>query len=159
MKYSNAMTRLFGLFVAGLVLAGSVSAHADDSRHCSLASVAGAYGFTTTGNIPAVGPVAATGTFTQDASGNLTGGQTRSLNGAIADETFTGTATVNPDCTGTDTIQVFQDGAPVRTSTLHVVYDDNAREARAVFTSLVLQNGPSLPSILTIEARKIFPKD
>jgi hypothetical protein len=159
MKYSNAMTRVLSLFVAGLVLAGSVSAHADDSRHCSLASVAGAYGFTTNGTIPALGPVAATGTFTQDASGNLTGSQTRSLSGAIADETFTGTATVNFDCTGIDTIQVFQDGAPVRTSTLHVVYDDNAREARAIFTSLVLQNGPSLPSILTIEARKIFPKD
>jgi hypothetical protein len=159
MKYSNAMTRVLSLFVAGLVLAGSVSAHADDSRHCSLASVAGAYGFTTNGTIPALGPVAATGTFTQDASGNLTGSQTRSLSGAIADETFTGTATVNSDCTGIDTIQVFQDGAPVRTSTLHVVYDDNAREARAIFTSLVLQNGPSLPGILTIEARKIFPKD
>ena len=53
MKYSNAMTTLFALFVAGLLLAGSVSAHADDS-HCSLASVAGAYGFTTTGTIPAM---------------------------------------------------------------------------------------------------------
>jgi hypothetical protein len=66
---------------------------------------------------------------------------------------------VNPDCTGTDTIQVFQDGTLVRTTTLHVVYDDNAREARAIFTSLLLPNGASLPSILTIEARKIFPKD
>jgi hypothetical protein len=159
MKYSNAMTRFFSLFVAGLLLAASVSAHADNNHRCSLASVAGAFGFTTTGTIPALGPVAATGTFNQDASGNLTGGQTRSLNGAIADETFTGSATVNADCTGTDTIQVFQDGTLVRTTTLHVVYDDNAREARAIFTSLVLPNGASLPSILTIEARKIFPKD
>jgi hypothetical protein len=41
------------------------------------------------------------------------------LNVDIADETSTGTATVNPDCTGTDTIQVFQSGVLVRTTTLH----------------------------------------
>ena len=126
---------------------------------CTTASIAGRFGFTTTGSIPAVGPVAATGIFTQDASGNITGTQTRSLNGSVADETFTGTATVNSDCTGTDTVQVFQDGSLVRTTTLHVVYDDNGREARAIFTSLVLQpSGVGLPSIITIEARKLFSR-
>ncbi len=127
---------------------------------CSTASVAGRFGFTTTGSIPAVGPVAATGIFTQDASGNITGTQTRSLNGSVADETFTGTATVNSDCTGTDTVQVFQDGSLVRTTTLQVVYDDNGREARAIFTSLVLQpSGVSLPNIITIEARKLSSRE
>jgi hypothetical protein len=127
---------------------------------CSTASVAGRFGFTTTGSIPAVGPVAATGIFTQDASGNIIGTQTRSLNGSVADETFTGTATVNSDCTGTDTVQVFQDGSLVRTTTLHVVYDDNGREARAIFTSLVLQpGGVILPSIITIEARKLSTRE
>jgi hypothetical protein len=103
--------------------------------------------------------VAATGVFTQDQSGNITGTQTRSLNGDIADETFTGTATVNSDCTGTDTIQVYQNGVLVRTTSLHVVYDDNGREARAVFTSLVLPDGTSLPSIITTEARRLFPSE
>lgn len=127
---------------------------------CTTASIAGRFGFTTTGSIPAVGPVAATGIFTQDTSGNITGTQTRSLNGSVADETFTGTATVNSDCTGTDTVQVFQDGSSVRTTTLHVVYDDNGREARAIFTSLVLQpSGVSLPSIITIEARKLSSRE
>jgi hypothetical protein len=127
---------------------------------CSTASIAGRFGFTTTGSVAAVGPVAATGIFTQDASGNITGTQTRSLNGSVADETFTGTATVNSGCTGTDTVQVFQDGSLVRTTTLHVVYDDNGREARAIFTSLVLQpSGVSLPSIITIEARKLSSRE
>jgi hypothetical protein len=82
------------------------------------------------------------------------------LNGSVADETFTGTATVNSDCTGTDSIQVFQDGSLVRTTTLHVVYDDKGREARAIFTSLVLQpSGVSLPSIITIEARKLSSRE
>src|SRR5438270_8453802 len=105
---------------------------------CTKVTSAGKWGFSTTGSIPAIGAVAAAGVFTQDASGNITGTQTRSLNGDIADETFTGTATVNSDCTGTDTIQVYQDGVLVRTTSLHVIYDDNGREARAVFTSLVL---------------------
>ena len=125
---------------------------------CSKAGVEGKWGFSTTGSIPAIGPVAATGLFNQDISGNITGSQTRSLNGDIADETFTGTATVNSDCTGSDTIQVFQNGVLVRTTTLNVVYDDNAREARAIFTSLVLPDGTNLPTILTIEARRVLAR-
>jgi hypothetical protein len=156
-KPSIRSKRLVSLLITLFALSAASAARASDARSCSTASIAGKFGFTTTGSIPAIGPVAATGLFTQDASGNITGTQTRSLNGDIADETFTGTATVNRDCTGTDTIQVFQSGVLVRTTTLHVVYDDNGREARAIFTSLVLPDGTTLPSIITIEARRIFP--
>jgi hypothetical protein len=156
-KPSIRSKSLAPLLLTLLALTAVSAAHASDGRKCSTASVAGKFGFTTTGSIPALGAVAATGIFTQDASGDITGTQTRSLNGDIADETFTGTATVNPDCTGTDTIQVFQSGVLVRMTTLHVVYDDNGREARAIFTSLVLPDGTSLPSIITIEARRLFP--
>ena len=156
MKPSIRSKSLAPLLITLFALAAVSAAHASDARRCSTASVAGKFGFTTTGSVPAIGAVAATGIFTQDASGNITGTQTRSLNGDIADETFTGTATVNPDCTGTDTIQVFESGILVRTTTLHVVYDDNGREARAIFTSLVLSDGTSLPSIITIQARKVF---
>ena len=156
MKPSIRSKSLVPLLITLLALIVVSATHASDARNCSTAAVAGKFGFTTTGTIPALGPVAATGVFTQTGSGNITGAQTRSLNGDIADETFTGTATVNPDCTGTDTIQVFQSGVLVRTTTLHVVYDDNGREARAIFTSLVLPDGTSLPSIITIEARRIF---
>lgn len=54
------------------------------------------------------------------AAGNITGSQTRSLNGDIADETFTGTQNVNSDCTGEVSVQVFENGVLVRTTTLHV---------------------------------------
>ena len=157
MKPSIRSKSLAPLLITLFALTAVSAAHASDARNCSTTSISGKFGFTTTGSIPAIGGVAATGIFTQDASGTITGTQTRSLNGEIADETFTGTATVNPDCTGTDTIQVFQSGVLVRTTTLHVVYDDNGREARAIFTSLVLPDGTSLPSIITIEARRIFP--
>lgn len=144
--------------VAAVAL-GIVSAAQAGTQKCSLASVAGTYGLTTTGSIPGIGPVAAVGVVTVEKSGNISGSQTRSLNGAVGDETFTGTATVNPDCTGTDVIQVFQDGVLVRTSTLNLVYDDNGRSARPIFTSIVLPNGAQLPSILTIDARRVFVRD
>jgi hypothetical protein len=146
------------LFIATLALT-TVPAVQAVTHKCSLVTVAGTYGLTTNGSIPAIGPVSAVGLVTIDKSGNLSGSQTRSLNGAIADETFTGTATVNPDCTGTDVIQVFQDGVLVRTSTLNLVYDDNGHSARAIFTSIVLPNGAQLPSILTIDARRVFVGD
>ena len=129
------------------------------SRKCSLSKLAGTYGLTTTGSIPGIGPVAAVGSITFDASGNISGSQTRSLNGDIADETFTGTATVNSDCTGTDTVSVFESGVLVRTSTLKLVYDDNGRSARAIFTSIVLPDGSTVQSILTVDARRLFVHD
>lgn len=158
MKRNVVSETLIALAVT-FVLGATGTSHANDSGHCSRASVAGKWAFTTTGSIPGIGPVAAVGSFTADASGNLEGSQARSLNGDVADETFTGTATVNPDCTGTDVIQVFESGVLVRTSTLSVLYDENGREVRAIFTSLVLPDGTSLPTILTIEAKRVFPTD
>jgi hypothetical protein len=158
MKRSVALAIFsIAVFVMNIVTIG----HAQNKTRCSTASVAGKWAFTSTGTlILPTGPVqvAAVATFTADASGNISGSQTRSLGGDVADETFTGTASVNPDCTGTNTIQVFEGGVLVRTTTLHVVYDDNGQEARAVFTSLVLPDGTSLPSIITIEARRVFSK-
>ena len=101
MKPSIRSKSLAPLLITLFALTAVSAAHASDTRNCSTTSVAGKLGFTTTGSIPAIGTVAATGIFTQHASGNITGTQTRSLNGDIADQTFTGTATVNPDCTGT----------------------------------------------------------
>ena len=138
-----------------VMVAASVSGAAASGPHCSNKTAIGSWGFTSTGSIPVIGPVAAVGIFTADGSGNLSGSQTRSLAGAIADETFTGTYTVNSDCTGTDVIQVYESGVLVRTSTLKVVYDQNGRESRAIFQSVMLPNGTSLPAVLTIEAKRI----
>jgi hypothetical protein len=150
-------------FVVAFTVTGvwslNAAAKTNTAQRCSAASVSGKWGFTTTGTIPAVGPVAATGSYVADASGNLEGSQTRSLNGDVADETFTATGTVNSDCTGTYVFQVFESGVLVRTSTLNIVYDDNNREGRAIFVSIVLPDGTTLPSILTVETRRQFPKD
>src|SRR5947207_11871422 len=69
---------------------------------CTSATAAGTYGFTTTGTLilptgPA--PVAAVGSITFQLDGAVSGSQDRSVGGAFAHETITGTLTVNPDCT------------------------------------------------------------
>ncbi len=135
------------------------SAHA---RSCSLAGSAGKYGFTLTGVvILPTGPVplAAVGRAVLDAAGNVTGTEARSLGGGFADETFTGSYTVNPDCTGTTTLNFFVSGQLVRTSVVSFVFDDNQREIRMVQKSLTLPNGVSLPVVITVEARRIFSED
>jgi hypothetical protein len=151
------------LLLVALAITGvwslTATAQKNGSRRCSAESVAGRWAFTTTGSIPLIGPVAATGVYTADASGNIKGRQTRSLNGDVADETFTATGNVNPNCTANYLFRVYESGVLVRTSTLHIVYDDNNREGRAVFVSIVLPDGTVLPSILTVETRRQFPKD
>jgi hypothetical protein len=154
MKRIVASRTLAILFVATLAV-GTAQAREGE---CSNASVAGKWTFTTSGSIPSIGPVAAVGSYVADRSGNLQGSQTRSLNGDIANETFTGTATINPDCTGTDVIQVFISGVLVRTSTLSVIYDPDRSTARAIFTSLVLPDNTSLPTVLTIDAKRVSPE-
>ena len=143
------------LFAVTFVLSMAATAQASDGKHCSKASVAGKWAFTSAGSIVDIGPLGAVGSFIQDSSGNITGSETVSLNGAVADETFTATATVNSDCTGTDVFQVYESGVLVRTSTLNLVYDDNGRKARAIFTSIVLPNGIALLPILTVDAEQL----
>ena len=155
----NSMQNTFAVLAVTVLLSMVAKAESKAGDQCSLAKSAGKWAFSISGSIPAIGPVGAVGMFNQDASGNITGSETRSLNGDIADETLTGTATVNSDCSGMDSFQVFENGVLVRTSWLSVVYDDNGREARAVFTSIVLPDGTSLPSILTVEAQRLFTRD
>jgi hypothetical protein len=149
-------------FITAVALGTAGSARADVHKHCSNATAAGKWAFTSTGTLilPA-GPVqvGAVATFTQDAAGNMAGSQTRSLNGDVADETFTGKATVNSDCTATYDVDVFLSGGLVRTTTVLVVFDDNSRSARGIFTSLVLPNGASLPTVITLDARRLFVRD
>jgi len=104
-------------------------------------------------------PIAAVGRAVLDASGNISGTESRSVGGGFADETFTGTYSVNADCTGTTTLQFFESGQLVRTSVLSVVFDDSEREIRMVQKSLQLPTGAFLPAVITAEARKLFTED
>jgi len=96
--------RVLCLTVLTLTLVVSSRAGADNDANCTQASLEGSWGFTLSGTlIPSAGvrlPVAAVGTFAIDSSGSVSGGDTTSVDGTIFPETFTGTATVNPHCTG-----------------------------------------------------------
>ena len=71
-------------------------------------SLKGSFGFSLDGDWIGgtdPGPRATVGLFTADGKGNLSGYGTKSKNGTISqDLTFTGTYTVNPDCTGSMTM-------------------------------------------------------
>jgi hypothetical protein len=93
-----------------------------------------------------------------DASGELTGTQTTSVGGQIGEDTFVGTTSVNPDCTGTMTVDAYnQAGELLRTVDWAVVYVDAGREARAMFRSLRLPTGTTIPLVGTASAKKVFP--
>ena len=146
-------------FIVGMV----ATAHAEDDSRCSNATASGNWGFTTSGTVflPPTGVAALVvlvGRFTMDASGNLVGTQTRSLNGAINDETFSGTITVNPDCTATFAVSVFHSGVLNRTATLDLVFLNSLREYRGVFTSAILEpSGTKIATVLEMDGKKIVP--
>jgi hypothetical protein len=155
------------LLVAGAFITSKPSAikmvttvRANEGAPCSLATVAGDYGFTITGTLilpTGTVPVAAVGRDTVGADGSFLGTETRSLGGSVAEEMLKGSVTVNPDCTGKLTAQAFKSGQLVRTSSFDLVFDDNARAGRALQTSLVLPDGTSVPNVITVETRRISP--
>ena len=126
---------------------------------CTLALTAGRWSFSSSGTVVGVGPRAVVGIFALDADGDLTNGKaTSSLNGTIFHETFSGTYTVNPDCTGTIDINVYDPSAnPLYTIKADLVFDDNVRQIRIIYTSAVVVNGPSLAIVINGEGRKQFP--
>ena len=139
------------LVVVGLALSLIVAAPAHATQ-CSLANVAGSYGYTANGFVAiAPGsfiPAAAAGRITFDGTGHVSGTQTRVVGGASLDETYSGTYTVNSNCTGSFTVLVEPD---TRTSTVDLVWTNNTNAASAVFTS------PGF--ILTATANRISPRE
>jgi hypothetical protein len=154
MKRKIARTGLGIIFAIGLGVSMATPAQAGGPP-CSLARAAGNWAFTDSGTVLGVGPRDAVGIFTLDAAGNLLNGvATSSLNGTIADETFFGTYTVNSNCTGSISIEIFESGNEILTVTLNLAFDDKMEEMRGLFTSVVVPNGPSLQTVIALDARK-----
>jgi hypothetical protein len=133
-------------------------APAAQAATCTMASVAGNWGYTYTGTLlPPSGqvPAAAVGRYTVDLDGNISGTQTRTVAGAAAQEVLKGSATVNSDCTGAATIGIYdQSGNLLRTGVLAEVFVNNGKQDRAIFESLVLADGTNVPVVITAEANK-----
>ena len=108
------------------------------AKACSDATLRGSFGYTSTGTLldsyvppPFAGPFGEVGRQTFDGKGHTSATATTSSNGNIAKVTIEGTYTVNPDCTGSMTLNV----SPFD-STVHAdfVIDDNGAELRAIGT-------------------------
>jgi hypothetical protein len=148
------------LAVAGAIAATFAPSQATAAR-CSLSGTSGSWAYTYSGTIfTSAGPVPAgsVGRFSQDAGGNVTGSQTRSVAGVSGVEDISGTVSVNRDCSATGTIDVSVNGQVTRTALLALVYDNNQNQARGIFQSLTLPNGTNVPVVITIDFAKVFPK-
>jgi hypothetical protein len=156
MKRAFARTTLL-ISIAALCLGVAPAVHADDK--CSNAKAAGQWGFTLTGTlILPSGPVpgAAAGRISADAAGNISGTEARNVGGGFANETLTGSWTVNSDCTFTVTVNIYESGVLVRTSVLDGVFVDNSSKIRMVQESLKLPDGTPIPVVITADANKLF---
>jgi len=154
MKNTIVRTALAVVFAMGLIASLTAPAHAGD-RPCSLAGAAGNWSLTDQGTVVGVGPRTAVGIFTLDEKGNLTNGvATSSLAGTIADETYSGTYTVNSNCTGTLTVTIYSGTTELFVLTANTAFDDGMREMRAIFTSATEPNGTVLPTVINLQARK-----
>ena len=148
MRY-NIASLLALLLIAGM----AVPAHA--AGPCSLARAAGNWSFTDSGTVVNVGPRTAVGTLTFDALGNvLNGVGTSSLNGTIANETFSGTYTVNPDCTGTVNVTIYSGDVELFVITGNSVFDQNMQHMRMLFTSVVSPTLGALQTVIGLDGNK-----
>jgi hypothetical protein len=107
-----------GALIAGVVvvigllvthnLTNTRSVHAQTG--CDLTSFSGAYGYTQNGtvydNAGNLYFIASAGRIVSDGNGGITGADTSSFDGNIGKRTYTGTYTMNADCTGSMTLQV-----------------------------------------------------
>jgi hypothetical protein len=133
-----------------------------ETHHCSNAAAAGQWAYSYTGSILTQSgwvPAASVGHFHQDAAGNITGSQVRTVGGNSAEEDISGTITVNRDCTVTGTINVVINGELQRTAVIAGVYDTNLNHGRDIFQSLTLANGTNVPVVLSADAARLFPED
>lgn len=94
-----------------LVCMSALQTRSQDDRGCSNDSLKGSYGFQITGSIPGTLAIAGIARVVFDGQGNFTqtGDSQIIVIGhapVVSDQAGTGTYTVNPDCTGTETLNV-----------------------------------------------------
>jgi len=150
MKRSTVAKTFTMAAVIALALGMSATAKADD-KGCSNATLRGTYAYTSTGSITTppdlAGPIAEVGTQTFDGKGATTASATLSSNGTILQLAITGTYTVNPDCTGTFTLQVV---SPFQaTINVFFVIDSGGDEFQAMETNSGF--------VITRIGRRLFP--
>jgi hypothetical protein len=150
MKRSTTAKAFAIAAVTALALTVAPMAKAE-GKGCSNATLKGTFADKDTGFLTAppamAGPFAGVSIQTYDGNGTLTTTGIASLNGTIVPVTSTGTYTVNPDCTGTYTVQISPIGL---TAHGFFVIDDSGNELQIIVTD------PG--TVITCIARRQFPK-
>ena len=131
----TTIAKLFAVTATAVLAVGLAPKAQANDRECSNATLKGTFVFSSTGSItnppPEAGPFAIVGTQTFDGNGATAGAARVSQNGNIIPVTLAGTYSVNPDCTGTFTVQI----SPVGITThLFVVIADNGKEFQVIQT-------------------------
>ena len=122
------------IFLVPLCLGLAAVASAQNQGFCTASSIAGQWGYSETGTIilptGVAVPYTSLGRYTIDSDGNLTGKRTASAGGTLLASSIKGTVTVNPDCTGTESLTLYDaSGNFAGSVNKNVVYVDRAREA------------------------------
>ena len=142
MKLSNTAK---GLIIAA-VFALAATAPTAKAAGCSNGILKGTYSDQDTGTIVGVGPFAGVNVDSFDGHGKITISGISSLNGSVSPGVATGTYHVNPDCTGTYTVQ----DSFGNTFDAFFVIGDGGNELRIVITD------PG--TVINCLARKQFPE-
>lgn len=159
MKHHLVRTIVLVSLSFGLVATATAQGH-----HCVNPGLVGEWGYTETGTVMVPSPTgsvpvvaAAVGRYDFDRMGNFTGTQYSSAGGTVSQDLKLGTFAVNPDCTGTLMLQIFDPSGTTlrRTSVWAIVLVDNANEIRGIMTSMVLPNGVALSPIMTLTGKRI----
>jgi hypothetical protein len=150
------------LLVLGATFVLALAPLQAEASNCSSAATAGNWAYTYTGTIFTPSgplPAASVGHFQQDAAGNIKGSQARSVAGQSGAEDIAGTITVNKDCTGSGIIDVLVNGQLQRTTVIALVYDSDGNHVRAIFQSVALPDGTTVPVVITIDGNRLFPRN
>jgi len=140
MKKILVRSQIVWVLAASMFSAQTVVAReqSDKAKGCSIATLHGSFGYSSTGTLldsyvppPFAGPFAEVGRQTFDGKGNTDATATLSTNGNINNVTIQGTYTVNPDCTGSMTLNVSPFGSTVNAN---FIIDDDGSELRAIVT-------------------------
>jgi hypothetical protein len=139
--------------LATMVLAVGIAPVRGADKGCRVSSLTGTFAYTGTGTITSppeiAGPVAEVDTQTFDGIGGTIGTAMLSSGGSTTPISFTGTYIVNPDCTGTFTLQISIPGVPAFPLHVYFVLDNTLTEFQAIETDDGLA--------VTRLARKQFP--
>jgi hypothetical protein len=137
---------------------------------CTVAKVAGTWGYSETGTIVIIEPstkevlrqvpYASVGSFTIDSDGNVSGARTASQGGDIISAAIKGIATVNSDCTGTLSLSFYDPGTKASLGAIvkSVIYVNGATEAKMIVPIGPVPFPPYTAGlVLTTEAKKVSP--